>query len=80
MPTRDPCVGHAPRVLHEQLSTDPCTCCVCLAEQEQYVGVALDAALRGLLAQFRLPGEAQKIDRIMEKASPVVGRMAADCF
>lgn len=27
----------------------------------------LDIALRRLLAQFRLPGEAQKIDRIMEK-------------
>jgi len=29
--------------------------------------VPLDIALRRLLAQFRLPGEAQKIDRIMEK-------------
>ena len=27
----------------------------------------LDLALRRLLATFRLPGEAQKIDRMMEK-------------
>lgn len=34
---------------------------------ESYTGLSLDAAMRRLLAQFRLPGEAQKIDRIMEK-------------
>ncbi len=34
---------------------------------ERYAGMAIDSALRRLLAQFRLPGEAQKIDRIMEK-------------
>ncbi|KAJ9527457.1 hypothetical protein QJQ45_025726 [Haematococcus lacustris] len=36
-------------------------------DMEQYAGAALDQALRSLLGQFRLPGEAQKIDRIMEK-------------
>lgn len=30
-------------------------------------GIPIDSALRLLLEQFRLPGEAQKIDRIMEK-------------
>ncbi|CAD7697716.1 unnamed protein product [Ostreobium quekettii] len=34
---------------------------------EQYKSLTIDAALRKLLAGFRLPGEAQKIDRIMEK-------------
>jgi hypothetical protein len=34
---------------------------------ERFAGQPLDAALRALLAGFRLPGEAQKIDRIMEK-------------
>jgi Sec7-like guanine-nucleotide exchange factor len=34
---------------------------------ERYAGLTIDAALRRLLAQFRIPGEAQKIDRIMEK-------------
>jgi len=38
-----------------------------LLMQERYSKVPLDLALRKLLAQFRLPGEAQKIDRIMEK-------------
>ncbi|KAG1671977.1 hypothetical protein FOA52_013349 [Chlamydomonas sp. UWO 241] len=32
-----------------------------------WAGVPIDSALRLLLEQFRLPGEAQKIDRIMEK-------------
>lgn len=36
-------------------------------DMESYGGLAIDEALRRLLAQFRLPGEAQKIDRIMEK-------------
>lgn len=38
-------------------------------DMERYSGLPLDSALRALLAQFRLPGEAQKIDRIMEKVS-----------
>jgi len=32
-----------------------------------YTGLRIEAAIRMLLAGFRLPGEAQKIDRIMEK-------------
>lgn len=32
-------------------------------------GVSLEAALRRLLARFKLPGEAQKIDRLMESFS-----------
>ena len=45
----------------------------CIAAMHAYVdsfdfaGLAFDAAIRELLAGFRLPGEAQKIDRIMEK-------------
>jgi Sec7-like guanine-nucleotide exchange factor len=34
-------------------------------------GQAIDQSLRKLLAGFRLPGEAQKIDRIMEKFAEV---------
>lgn len=36
-------------------------------DQENYANLTIDAALRNLLKGFRLPGEAQKIDRIMEK-------------
>ena len=36
-------------------------------DAERFSGLSLDAALRRLLYNFRLPGEAQKIDRIMEK-------------
>lgn len=38
---------------------------------ERYSGMSIDGALRALLEQFRLPGEAQKIDRIMEKFAEV---------
>jgi Sec7-like guanine-nucleotide exchange factor len=34
--------------------------------QEDFAGLALDEALRKLLREFKLPGEAQQIDRIME--------------
>ena len=46
---------------------------VCLAVMHAYVdamdftGMALDEAIRAFLAGFRLPGESQKIDRLMEK-------------
>jgi len=33
----------------------------------QFMGTSIDLALREFLAGFRLPGEAQKIDRMMEK-------------
>ncbi len=36
-------------------------------ESENYSGLSVDTALRSLLFNFRLPGEAQKIDRIIEK-------------
>ncbi|KAL4515001.1 hypothetical protein Ndes2526B_g03682 [Nannochloris sp. 'desiccata'] len=36
-------------------------------ENEKFSGLAVDTALRSLLFNFRLPGEAQKIDRIIEK-------------
>ena len=42
-------------------------------DQQRFVGAPLDVSLRQLLAQFRLPGEAQKIDRIMEKGRSSVG-------
>ena len=37
------------------------------AEQLDFTGLVFDDAIRHFLAGFRLPGEAQKIDRIMEK-------------
>ena len=43
----------------------------CSFSQEDYAGIEVDIALRKLLAQFRLPGEAQQIDRIMEKVGHV---------
>ena len=36
-------------------------------ESFRFQGLLLDDAIRQLLTTFRLPGEAQKIDRIMEK-------------
>mmetsp|Transcript_13201 Transcript_13201/g.37209 ORF Transcript_13201/g.37209 Transcript_13201/m.37209 type:complete len:2067 (+) Transcript_13201:204-6404(+) len=36
-------------------------------DDENFSGQRIDDALRSLLGHFRLPGEAQKIDRIMEK-------------
>lgn len=36
-------------------------------DSEDFTDMRIDDALRQLLADFRLPGEAQKIDRIMEK-------------
>lgn len=41
--------------------------CAQLFARYDFVGETLDAALRKLLFQFRLPGEAQQIDRILEK-------------
>ncbi|GLI68912.1 hypothetical protein VaNZ11_013463 [Volvox africanus] len=35
-------------------------------DQERFGGMSIDAALRSFLMPFRLPGEAQKIDRLME--------------
>jgi brefeldin A-inhibited guanine nucleotide-exchange protein len=35
----------------------------------EFTGKPLDEAIRHYLAGFRLPGEAQKIDRMMEKFS-----------
>lgn len=43
------------------------TSTVCGWLQEDFAGVTLDIALRRLLHEFKLPGEAQQIDRIMEK-------------
>ncbi|ONM24448.1 HOPM interactor 7 [Zea mays] len=34
---------------------------------DKFIGLKFDAAIRAFLKGFRLPGEAQKIDRIMEK-------------
>lgn len=36
-------------------------------DQMQFAGFKFDLAIRAFLKGFRLPGEAQKIDRIMEK-------------
>lgn len=36
-------------------------------DADDYTGMPIDLALRHLLGSFRLPGEAQKIDRIVEK-------------
>lgn len=54
---------------------------------DRYSGMTIDHALRRLLAGFRLPGESQKIDRIMEKFAeryckdnPEVFRNAGDAY
>ena len=39
----------------------------CLLGKYNFVDMALDEAIRSLVRQFRLPGEAQQIDRILEK-------------
>lgn len=36
-------------------------------ERQDFSGLTFDRALRKFLALFRLPGEAQKIDRVMER-------------
>jgi cytohesin len=41
--------------------------CECFLSHLEFGNVGLDAALRMLLKTFRLPGEAQMIDRILEK-------------
>eukprot|EP00045_Choanoeca_perplexa_P015203 m.185860 g.185860 ORF g.185860 m.185860 type:complete len:390 (-) comp16916_c1_seq1:188-1357(-) len=38
----------------------------CFSQQQDFTGAAFDAALRRFLWSFRLPGESQKIDRMME--------------
>ncbi|XP_048584338.1 IQ motif and SEC7 domain-containing protein 1 isoform X2 [Nematostella vectensis] len=38
----------------------------CFAESFDFTGMEIDVALRTFLAQFRIPGEAQKIERLME--------------
>jgi Sec7-like guanine-nucleotide exchange factor len=40
---------------------------IAMAVQEEYADMRIDEALRKLLREFKLPGEAQQIDRIMEK-------------
>ncbi|KAK9788000.1 hypothetical protein WJX73_004027 [Symbiochloris irregularis] len=47
---------------------------------ERFPDLTLDAALRMLLKGFRLPGEAQKIDRIMEKFAERYCRDNPDAF
>lgn len=74
------CAGHASRHTCSRTQTLTALTCVHLSPHPRlplshlpysltlrYSGLAIDVALRRLLAQFRLPGEAQKIDRIMEK-------------
>jgi hypothetical protein len=39
----------------------------CFLEKFDFADMALDEAIRSLVRQFRLPGEAQQIDRILEK-------------
>ena len=41
--------------------------CESLFQLYNFSGITLDAALRVLMKEFRLPGEAQQIDRILEK-------------
>jgi Sec7 domain len=48
--------------------------------QDDYAGLHLDGALRNLLREFKLPGEAQQIDRIMEKFADTYCRQNADTF
>jgi hypothetical protein len=48
--------------------------------QDDYAGMHLDDALRKLLREFKLPGEAQQIDRIMEKFADTFCRHNAGMF
>lgn len=48
--------------------------------QEKYTGLPLDGALRRLLREFKLPGEAQQIDRIMEKFADTFCRQNPNSF
>ena len=48
--------------------------------QEDYAGMSFDDALRRLLSEFKLPGEAQQIDRIMEKFAEAYCRCNAGTF
>jgi Sec7 domain/PH domain len=41
----------------------------CFLSKFDFTNMALDEAIRSLVRQFRLPGEAQQIDRILEKFS-----------
>ena len=56
---------HPPQILHAYV-----------AAESSFSGLPLDAALRRLLARFRLPGEAQQIDRVVEAFA---ARYCADC-
>lgn len=44
--------------------------CRCFADEIDLMGLEVDMALRKFLSWFGLPGEAQKIERVME-----VGRL-----
>jgi brefeldin A-inhibited guanine nucleotide-exchange protein len=48
--------------------------------QEYFAGLTLDEALRRLLHEFKLPGEAQQIDRIMEKFAEAFCRSNGGVF
>jgi len=45
--------------------------CEALFSRYDFAGMSLDEGLRTLLRQFRLPGESQEIDRIMEKFAQI---------
>ena len=49
-------------------------------EAQDYTGLMFDDAIRLFLSGFRLPGEAQKIDRIMEKFAERFTRQNGDVF
>ncbi|GMI43270.1 hypothetical protein TrCOL_g9786 [Triparma columacea] len=49
-------------------------------DQLDFTGLVFDDAIRHFLAGFRLPGEAQKIDRIMEKFSERFSLQNPDVF
>ena len=46
----------------------------------KFSGMKFDTAIREFLKGFRLPGEAQKIDRIMEKFAERYEESAPMCF
>lgn len=54
--------------------------CEQLFSRYDFHGDTLDAALRKLLQQFRLPGEAQQIDRILEKFASYYHRQNSSMF
>ncbi len=68
---QEPCGSAARHLMSLQLASSPATVCTTALITRiphsicRFKGLSFDAALRLFLESFRLPGEAQKIDRIV---------------